>query len=207
MFSGGGRVGGDRRVEIRRGAHRLGGGGERRTGRSIPDNAPMGAQVTRAIEAARRAGIVYAVHEYAHDPRATLREGGRGYALEAVEALGLDPARVFKTIVVEVDGRLGLAVVPADAEVDLKAVAGALGGRRAAIAAAADAERATGYVLGGISPLGTRRPLPTALDASASDHPTIHVSAGRRGLEIELAPADLLRLTGGRAAAIARHSA
>jgi Cys-tRNA(Pro)/Cys-tRNA(Cys) deacylase len=166
----------------------------------------MGAQGTRAIDAARRAGVAFEVHAYAHDARSTLRQGGRGYALEAVDALGLDPARVFKTIVVEVDGRLGLAVVPADAEVDLKGVASALGGRRAAIAAAADAERATGYVLGGISPLGTRRALPTALDVSASVHPTIHVSAGRRGLEIEVAPADLLRLTGGVSAPIARRS-
>ena len=108
-----------------------GGGGYRRFARSIPDNGPMGAQGTRAIEAARRAGVPYSVHEYAHDERATLREGGRGYALEAVAALGLEPARVFKTLVVSVDGRLGIAVVPADAEVDLKAVADALGGRKA----------------------------------------------------------------------------
>src|SRR5215203_3003961 len=99
------------------------GGGNRRTGRSIPDNARMGAQGTRAIDVARRAGIVYRVHEYAHDTRSSLRDGGRGYALEAVEALGVEPGRVFKTIVVAVDSSLGLAVVPADAEVDLKAVA------------------------------------------------------------------------------------
>ena len=165
----------------------------------------MGAQGTRAIDAARRAGIAFTVHEYAHDPRASLREGGRGYALEAVEALGLDPGVVFKTIVVSVDGRLGIAVVPAGTEVDLKAVADALGGRKAAIAPPAEAERATGYVLGGISPLGTRRALPTALDASAADHETIHVSAGRRGLEIELAAADLLALTNGRLAPVARR--
>jgi Cys-tRNA(Pro)/Cys-tRNA(Cys) deacylase len=182
-----------------------GGGGYRRFARSIPDNGPMGASGTRAIEAARRAGVPYSVHEYAHDERAALREGGRGYALEAVVALGLEPARVFKTLVVSVDGRLGIAVVPADAEVDLKAVADALGGRKATMAAPADAERATGYVLGGISPLGTRRPLPTVLDASATDWPTIHVSAGRRGLEIELAAADLVALTRGQAAPIARR--
>lgn len=134
-----------------------------------------------------------------------MRAGGRGYALEAVDALGIDPARVFKTIVVSADGRLGLAVVPADAEVDLKAAADALGGRRAVIAEPVEAERATGYVLGGISPLGTRRPLPVVLDASAADHPTIHVSAGRRGLEIELAAADLVRLTHGRLAPVARR--
>jgi Cys-tRNA(Pro)/Cys-tRNA(Cys) deacylase len=165
----------------------------------------MSAQGTRAIDVARRAGVAYRVHEYAHDARASLREGGRGYALEAVEALGLDPARVFKTIVVAVDGRLALAVVPADAEVDLKAVADALGGRKAAVAPPADAEKATGYVLGGISPLGTRRPLPVVVDASAGTFPTIHVSAGRRGLEIELAAADLVRLTSGRLAPVARR--
>lgn len=165
----------------------------------------MGSQGTRATDAARRAGIAFRVHEYAHDARASLRAGGRGYALEAVEALGIDAGRVFKTIVVAVDGRPALAIVPADAEVDLKAVADALDGRRAAVADAATAERATGYVPGGISPLGTRRPLPVALDASAADHATIHVSAGRRGLEIELAPDDLLRLTGGRLAPVARR--
>jgi Cys-tRNA(Pro)/Cys-tRNA(Cys) deacylase len=165
----------------------------------------MGSQGTRAIDAVRRAGIAHTVHEYAHDARSTIRAGGPGYALEAVDALGIDPGRVFKTIVVDVDGHLGLAVVPADAEVDLKAVAAALGGRRAAIAGPADAEKATGYVLGGISPLGTRRPLPTVVDASADVLPAIHVSAGRRGLELELAPADLVRLVGGRLAPVARR--
>ena len=165
----------------------------------------MGTGGTRAIDLARRAGVAFTVHEYSHDARSALHEGGRGYALEAVDALGLDPARVFKTIVVAVDGRLALAVVPADAEVDLKAAAEALGGRRGAIAPPADAERATGYVLGGISPLGTRRPLPVALDAGATAWPTIHVSAGRRGLEIELAPDDLVALTKGVVASIARR--
>jgi Cys-tRNA(Pro)/Cys-tRNA(Cys) deacylase len=165
----------------------------------------MSAQGTRAIDAARRAGVSHTVHEYAHDARASLREGGRGYALEAVNALGIDAARVFKTIVVNVDGRLAIAIVPADAEVDLKAMADALGGRRAAVATPADAEKATGYVLGGISPLGTRRPLPTVLDASAERFATIHVSAGRRGLEIELAPADLVALTRGLMVPVARR--
>jgi Cys-tRNA(Pro)/Cys-tRNA(Cys) deacylase len=165
----------------------------------------MGAQGTRAIDMARRAGIMHTVHEYAHDDRASLRAGGAGYALEAVAALGIEAARVFKTIVVAVDGRPALAVVPADAEVDLKAVADALGGRKAAIAPGAEAEKATGYVLGGISPLGTRRPLPVVLDASAATFSTIHVSAGRRGLEIELAAADLAGLVAGRLAPIARR--
>lgn len=165
----------------------------------------MGAQGTRAIDAARRAGIEYSVHEYAHDARASIERGGRGYALEAVDALGVEAARVFKTIVVSVDGRLGMCVVPADAEVDLKGAADALGGRKATVAPAADAEKATGYVLGGISPLGTRRPLPVVVDASALDFATIHVSAGRRGLEIELAAADLVALVRGSFAAVARR--
>ena len=165
----------------------------------------MGSVGTRAIDAARRAGVAHTVHEYAHGTRASLREGGRGYALEAVEALGIDAGRVFKTIVVSVGGRLGVAVVPADSEVDLKAVAEALGGRRATVAPPAEAEKATGYVLGGISPLGTRRPLPVVVDASAAGWPTIHVSAGRRGLEIELAAADLVALVGGTIAPVARR--
>ncbi len=135
-----------------------------------------------------------------------MQAGGRGYALEAVAALGIDAARVFKTIVVSVDERLSLAIVPADSDVDLKAVAAALGGRRASVATATEAEKATGYVLGGISPLGTRRALPIALDASAMDHATIHVSAGRRGLEIEIAATDLARVTSARVAPIARRS-
>jgi Cys-tRNA(Pro)/Cys-tRNA(Cys) deacylase len=181
------------------------GGGDRRTGASIRENRGMSAQGTRATGVARRAGVAFELHSYAHDARSSLKGGGRGYALEAVEALGLEAARVFKTIVVAVDGRLGLAVVPADAEVDLKAVADALGGRKASIAPPAEAEKATGYVLGGISPLGTRRSLPVVVDASAGAFPTIHVSAGRRGLEIELAPGDLIALTGGRLAPVARR--
>ena len=165
----------------------------------------MSAQGTRAIDVAKRAGIAYTVHEYAHDDRASLQAGRRGYALEAVDALGLEAGRVFKTIVVACDGQLALVVVPADAEVDLKAAAAALGGRKAMIADPAEAERATGYVRGGISPLGTRRALPVVVDASAAAHPTIHVSAGRRGLEIELSAADLVTVTKARLAAVARH--
>ncbi len=164
----------------------------------------MGAHGTRATEAARRAGVPHTVHEYPHDPRAALGAGGPGYVQEAVRALGVDARRVLKTIAVSCDGRLCLAMVPADSEVDLKAVADALGGRRAEIAEPAEAERATGYVRGGISPLGTRRRLPAVIDASASSAPTVHVSAGRRGLEIELAVADLARLTGAALAPIAR---
>ncbi len=166
----------------------------------------MGARGTRAIDAAKGRGTSFSLHEYAHDPRTRVPAGGRGYALEAADALGIEPARVFKTIVVEVDTRPTLALVPADHEVDLKAVAAAHRGHRAAIASAAAAERATGYVLGGISPLGTRRALPTVVDVSALEHATVHVSAGRRGLELELEPHDLVALTGAAVAAVARRA-
>jgi Cys-tRNA(Pro)/Cys-tRNA(Cys) deacylase len=147
---------------------------------------------TPATVAAERAGISFTVHEYAHDPKAP------SYGLEAAEQLGVDPARVFKTLVADVDGTLTVAIVPVAAQLDLKAL-----GKRAALADTRVAERTTGYVAGGISPLGQRRRLPTVLDDSALAFETIHVSAGRRGLEVELAPADLLALTGGRTAAIA----
>jgi len=147
---------------------------------------------TPAIVAAERAGIAFTVHEYEHDPKAA------SYGLEAVEKLGLDPSRVFKTLVADVDGTLTVAIVPVEAQLDLRAL-----GKRAAMADAKLAERTTGYVTGGISPLGQRKRLPTIIDESALAFDTIHVSAGRRGLEIELAPADLLALTGGEAAAIA----
>jgi Cys-tRNA(Pro)/Cys-tRNA(Cys) deacylase len=141
-----------------------------------------------------RAGVAFTVHEYRHDPRA------ESYGLEAVEKLGLEAARVFKTLLADVDGALTVAVVPVEAQLDLRAL-----GKRAQMAEAAAAERATGYVAGGISPLGQRRTLPTVVDVSALDHETIHVSAGRRGLELELAPADLVELTGARVAPIARR--
>ena len=154
----------------------------------------MAGKGTPAIAAAARAGVAFAVHEYRHDPRA------ESYGLEAVEKLGLDPARVFKTLVADVDGAMTVAIVPVEAQLDLRAL-----GKRARMADASAAERATGYVTGGISPLGQRRALPTVVDASALDHETIHVSAGRRGLELELAPADLVELTGARVAPIARR--
>jgi Cys-tRNA(Pro)/Cys-tRNA(Cys) deacylase len=147
---------------------------------------------TPAITAAERAGIAFRVHEYEHDPRAA------SFGVEAVQKLGLDPARVFKTLVADVDGELTVAVVPVESQLDLRAL-----GKRARMADPKAAERATGYVTGGISPLGQRRLLPIVLDDSALAFETIHVSAGRRGLELELAPADLLALTGGRAAAVA----
>ena len=154
----------------------------------------MAGKGTPAIAAAARAGVAFTVHEYRHDPRA------ESFGLEAVDKLGLDAARVFKTLVADVDGALIVAVVPVEAQLDLRAL-----GKRARMADASAAERATGYVAGGISPLGQRRPLPTVVDASALDHDTIHVSAGRRGLELELAPADLVELTGARVAPIARR--
>ena len=152
----------------------------------------MAGKGTPAIAAAERAGIAFTVHEYEHDPRAT------SFAREAAEQLGLDPGRVFKTLVVDVDGVLTVAIVPARAQLDLRSL-----GKRVRLADPRAAERATGYVTGGISPLGQRRPLPTVLDESALAFATIHVSGGRRGLELELAPADLLAVTGGRAAAVA----
>ena len=153
----------------------------------------MAGKGTPAIAAATRAGVPFTVHEYAHDPRT------ESYGLEAVEKLGLDPARVFKTLVADVDGALTVAVVPVAEQLDLHAL-----GKRARMADPRAAERATGYVSGGISPLGQRRPLATVVDESALAFETIHVSAGRRGLELELVPADLVRLTGARVARIAR---
>jgi Cys-tRNA(Pro)/Cys-tRNA(Cys) deacylase len=144
---------------------------------------------TPATVALTRAGIEFRLHEYAHDPRA------ESYGLEAAEALGLDPARVFKTLMVEVEGKLAVGIVPVSGTLDLKAFAAALGSKKAAMADPAAAQRRTGYVLGGISPLGQRLPSPTVLDSSALALDTLLVSGGRRGLDIELAPADLVRLT------------
>ncbi|GFH35139.1 Cys-tRNA(Pro) deacylase [Streptomyces pacificus] len=135
------------------------------------------------------AGTAFTVHAYEHDPASA------SYGEEAVRAMGVVPERVFKTLVADVDGELTVAVVPVAGQLDLKALAAAVGGKRAAMADPAAAERTTGYVRGGISPLGQRRRLRTVLDSSASAHPTICVSAGRRGLEVELAPADLASLT------------
>jgi Cys-tRNA(Pro)/Cys-tRNA(Cys) deacylase len=160
---------------------------------------------TRALDELRRAGVSHTVHEY--EP-AELSGRGRDarprYGEAAAAALGVDPRRIHKTLVASVDGRLVVAVVPVAAELDLKALADALGGRKAAMADPTEAERATGYVRGGISPLGQRRRLPTVIDTAALDWPTVHVSAGRRGLQVELAPADLARLTAAVAAPIAR---
>jgi Cys-tRNA(Pro)/Cys-tRNA(Cys) deacylase len=161
---------------------------------------------TRALDELRRAGVAHDLHEYEpHEPTGRDRASRPSYGADAAAALGVDPDRIHKTLVASVDGRLVVAVVPVSAELDLKALAEAAGGRRATMADPTQAERATGYVRGGISPLGQRRPLPTVIDAGAFSWPTIHVSAGRRGLQVELAPADLVRLTSAVVAAIARR--
>ena len=162
----------------------------------------MSGKGTPAVTALVRAGIDHTLHEYRHDAG-----GGAGFAMEAAEALALDPARVFKTLVVELDReptRLGVVVAPATGEVDLRAAAGALGAKRAALADVTRAERATGYVHGGISPFGQRKRLPTVLDASAEAFATIYVSGGRRGLEIEVAPGDLVTVLDAAVAEVAR---
>jgi Cys-tRNA(Pro)/Cys-tRNA(Cys) deacylase len=153
---------------------------------------------TRATQLLARQGIPYSVHEYEHDPQ------HGPYGLEAAAALAIAPERVFKTLVAEVDGKLTVAVVPVAGSLDLKALASAAGGKKAKMADPAAAERATGYVTGGISPLGQRRPLPVVLDQTALDFETVFCSAGQRGLEIELAPADLARAAGAVVAEIAR---
>ena len=158
--------------------------------------------MTPAIRAAERARVAHRVLSYAHDPAAP------AYGPEAAAALGLDPRQVFKTLVVAAEGApraaLAVAVVPVSSQLDLKGMADALGAKRVALADPAAAERTTGYVVGGISPLGQRKRLRTVVDASALEWPEVFVSAGRRGLEIALAPADLVRLAGATTAAIAK---
>ncbi|WP_055699914.1 MULTISPECIES: Cys-tRNA(Pro) deacylase [Streptomyces] len=153
---------------------------------------------TPATVALTAAGTDFTVHSYEHDP------SHPSYGEEAAEAMGVSPDRVFKTLVAEVDGELTVAVVPVAGSLDLKALAAAVSGKRAVMADPAAAERTTGYVRGGISPLGQRKRLRTVLDDSASAHATICVSAGRRGLEVELAPGDLAALTGAVLAPIGR---
>jgi Cys-tRNA(Pro)/Cys-tRNA(Cys) deacylase len=149
--------------------------------------------------ALERAGIAFSLHAYEHDPRSS------SYGLEAAAALGVDPDRVFKTLMAALDGRLVVGVVPVAGMLDLKALARALGGSRAVLSDAAVAERATGYVVGGISPVGQKRAHPTVVDESAWEHPTVYVSAGRRGLEVEIAPADLAAATSAVAARVRRE--
>lgn len=153
---------------------------------------------TPATVALTAAGVEFTVHAYEHDP------SHPSYGEEAAEAMGVSPDRVFKTLVADVDGELTVAVVPVAGSLDLKALASAVGGKRAAMADPAAAERSSGYVRGGISPLGQRKRLRTVLDSSASAHATVCVSAGRRGLEVELAPEDLAKLTDAVLAPIGR---
>jgi Cys-tRNA(Pro)/Cys-tRNA(Cys) deacylase len=152
---------------------------------------------TPATAVLARQKIAHTLHPYPHDPRAD------SYGEEAATALGVAPGRLFKTLIASIDGRLVCAVVPVSGRLDLKALAAAAGGKRAVMADSAAAQRATGYVLGGISPLGQKSRLPVVVDASVLELPSVFVSAGRRGLQVELAPGDLVRLTAATTGSIA----
>jgi Cys-tRNA(Pro)/Cys-tRNA(Cys) deacylase len=153
---------------------------------------------TRATEALVRLGIAHSIHRYQHDPRHP------SFGQEASEALGVPAARVLKTLIADVDGQLTVAVVPVSGSLDLKALAAAVGGKKAVMADPAQAEKASGYVTGGIAPVGLRRPLPVVVDATALGYPTVFCSAGQRGMEIELAPADLIAAARASTAPIGR---
>ena len=157
----------------------------------------MAGQGTPATALLTRQKVTHRLHPYQVDPETP------NYGAVVAQTLGIDPQRVFKTLVTEVDGALTVAVVPVTGDIDLKALAAAAGGKRAGLAERDLAERTTGYVRGGISPLGQRKRLPTIVDASAQTFETIYVSAGRRGLQVELDPDDLVRLTGALVAEIA----
>ncbi len=157
--------------------------------------------MTPAINLLKKAKIPHAVHSYVHDADAD------SYGREASEALDVAAQRMFKTLLVSLHGGkhpLAIAIVPVSHQLDLKSIAAAAGAKKAAMADPADAERATGYVVGGISPLGQKKRLPAFVDTTALAFPTIYVSAGKRGLQIELAPDDLIRLCGARLADIRR---
>jgi Cys-tRNA(Pro)/Cys-tRNA(Cys) deacylase len=154
---------------------------------------------TRATAALTALGVRFTPHAYEHQP------GTAGYGLEAAEALAVEAKRVFKTLLADADGALVVAIVPVTGQLDLKALAAAVGAKRAEMAAPALAERKSGYVVGGISPIGQKTRLRTVLDESAVECATVFVSGGRRGFDVELAPADLLAVTGGSLAAISRH--
>ena len=156
----------------------------------------MAGQGTPATALLTRQRVAHRLHPYQVDPDTS------NYGAVVAQVLGIDPGRVFKTLVTEVDGALTVAVVPVTGELDLKALAAAAGGKRATMAGRDVAERTTGYVRGGISPLGQRKRLPTVIDASVETFETVYVSAGRRGLQVELAPAELVRLTGALVAGI-----
>lgn len=151
---------------------------------------------TPAMVALTQAGVAFAVHEYHHDPDET------AFGEEAAKALRLDPERVFKTLVADVDGQLVVGIVPVSGQLNLKALAAAVGGKRAAMADPKAVERTTGYVLGGVSPIGQRKALPTVVDDTAITYSTVFVSGGRRGLDLELKPQDLIAATNARTAPI-----
>ena len=153
---------------------------------------------TPATTALTRAGVDFGVHPYEHDPAAP------SYGLEAATALGVPAEQVFKTLLVEGERGLAVGVVPVSCTLDLKAVASALGVKKVAMARPEDAERATGYVVGGISPVGQKRALPTVVDESALAFDRVYVSGGRRGLDLSLSPTDLVAVTGATTARIAR---
>jgi Cys-tRNA(Pro)/Cys-tRNA(Cys) deacylase len=155
---------------------------------------------TRATDLLTTLGIGHTIHRYAHDPRHP------SYGQEASEALGVPPERVFKTLIADVDGQLTVGVVPVAGSLDLKALAAAVGGKRAAMADPVQAEKSSGYVTGGIAPLALRKRLPVVVDETALKYATVFCSAGQRGLEIELAPADLVSAAGAQTAAIARDT-
>jgi len=157
--------------------------------------------MTPAVLTAKKAGIHYRLHEYQHDA------GNLNFGLEAAEKLGLAPGRVFKTLLVSLNAdpkALAVAVLPVNTQLNLKAMAGACRAKKAVMADPALAERVTGYVVGGISPLGQKRQLPTVIDSSAQEFSSVYVSAGRRGMDIELSATDLCRVVRGSIAAIAR---
>ena len=157
-----------------------------------------GSSGTPATVALTKSGIAFTIHSYDHDPSAA------SFGLEAADALGLPVEQVFKTLLADIDGKLVVGIVPVHRKLDLKALAASVGGKRAAMADAAIAERSTGYVVGGISPIGQKRALPTVIDDSATNFDTIYVSGGRRGFDLGLSPADLARITSARFAPIAR---
>lgn len=149
--------------------------------------------MTPAVNELKRKKIAFTIHSYEHDPKHP------SYGLEAAEKLAIDPARVFKTLVIQLDdGRLAVAVLPVSTHLNLKKAAAACGSKKAAMADKAVVEKTTGYVLGGVSPLGQKKRLATVIDSSAVEYSTILISGGRRGLDIEISPADLVALTGGR---------
>ena len=158
------------------------------------------AAATPAVQVLAKAGTPYTLHEYAHG------DAGPGFGVQAAVALGVDPARLFKTLVVDAAGRLAVAVVPVAGMLDLKAMGAALNVKTVRMAEPEAAERATGYVVGGISPLGQRKRFVTVIDETANGWPTIYVSAGKRGLQVQLSPADLVALTGATLATIGRST-